>query len=96
MTFLNEDDFYSVWVLASCQTPKLEDQSWLTAHDCLFNIFAANSISGGLLPHPQPRGRARPWKIVTIIIIIIIITIIITIIIVIFLFIFILGGLGVT
>ena len=42
MTFMNEDDFYSVRLLASRQTPKLEDHSWSAVHDCLFNIFAAN------------------------------------------------------
>ena len=34
--------FYSVRLLASRQTPKLEDHSWLDVHDFLFNIFAAN------------------------------------------------------
>ena len=34
--------FYSVRLLASRQTPKLEDHSWLAVHNCLFNIFAAN------------------------------------------------------
>ena len=34
--------FYSVRLLASRQTPKLEDHSWSAVHDCLFNIFAAN------------------------------------------------------
>ena len=34
--------FYSVSLLASRQTPKLEDHSWSAVHDCLFNIFAAN------------------------------------------------------
>ena len=40
--FLNEDGFYSVRLLASRQTPQLEDHSWSAVHDCLFNIFAAN------------------------------------------------------
>ena len=53
--------FYSVSLLASHQTPNLEDHSWSDFHDCLFNIFAVTSISGGLLPHPQPRGRVMPW-----------------------------------
>ena len=39
--FLNEDGFYNLKLLASCQTPKLEDYSWSTVHDCLFIIFAA-------------------------------------------------------
>ena len=30
--------FYSVRLLASRQTPKLEDYSWSAVHDCLFNI----------------------------------------------------------
>ena len=34
--------FYSVRLLASRQTPKLEDHSWPAVHDCLFNIFAVN------------------------------------------------------
>ena len=40
--FLNKDDFYSVRLLASRQTPRLEDHSWSAFHDCLLNIFAAN------------------------------------------------------
>jgi hypothetical protein len=40
--FLNQDGFYSVRLLASHQTLKLEDHSWLAVHDCLFNIMAAN------------------------------------------------------
>ena len=42
VTFLDEDDFYSVMLLASRQTPKLENYSWSSVHDCLFNIFTAN------------------------------------------------------
>ena len=34
--------FYYVRLLASRQTPKLEDHPWSAVHDCLFNIFAAN------------------------------------------------------
>ena len=30
--------FYSVRLLASRQTPKLEDHSWSAVHECLFNI----------------------------------------------------------
>ena len=45
--FLNENDFYSVKLLASRQTPKLEDHSWSAVHDCLFNIFAAPSTTQG-------------------------------------------------
>ena len=40
--FLNKDGFYSVRLLASRQTPKLEDLSWSAVHDYLFNIFATN------------------------------------------------------
>ena len=40
--FVKKYGFYSVRLLASCQTPKLEDHSWSAVHDCLFNIFAAN------------------------------------------------------
>ena len=40
--FLNKDGFYSIWLLASCQTSKLEERSWLIVHDCLFNIVTAN------------------------------------------------------
>ena len=42
MTFLNEDDFYSVRLLVSRQTLKQEDHSWWPVHDWLFNIFAGN------------------------------------------------------
>ena len=48
--------FYSVMMLASRQTPKLEDHSWSTFHDCLFNIFAANLHIRRPTPHPQPEG----------------------------------------
>ena len=40
--FLNEDDFYSVRLLVSRQTPKLEDLSWTAVYYGVFNIFAAN------------------------------------------------------
>ena len=40
--FLNKYGFYSVSLLASRQTLKLEDHSWSAVHDCLFNIFDAN------------------------------------------------------
>ena len=42
VTCMNEYDFYIVGLLASRQTPKLEDHSCSAVHDCLFNIFAAN------------------------------------------------------
>ena len=61
VTFLNEDDFYSVRLLASCQSPKMEDHSWSAVHDCLFNIFAANlHIWRPTLPSVK-RGRVMPW-----------------------------------
>ena len=54
--------FYSLRLLASCQTPKLEDYSWSAVYDCLFAIFAANLH---ILRHKSPirnsRGRAMPW-----------------------------------
>ena len=40
--FLNKNGFYSVRLLASFQSPKLEDHSWLDVHNCLFNIITAN------------------------------------------------------
>ena len=40
--FLNKDGFYSVKLLASRQTPKLEGHSWSALQDSLFNIFPAN------------------------------------------------------
>ena len=36
--------FYSVILLASRQTLKLEDHCCSAVHDCLFNIFAANLL----------------------------------------------------
>ena len=53
--------FYSMWLLASRQTPKLEDHSWSAVHDCLFTIFAANPYIWRPTPHPESRGRAMPW-----------------------------------
>ena len=58
--FLNKDSF-TVRLLASCQTPKMEDHSWLAVHDCLFNIFATNLHICRPTPHPQHEGRAMPW-----------------------------------
>ena len=43
VTFLNTLVF-TMRLLASCQTPKLEDHSWLAIHNCLFNTFAAKII----------------------------------------------------
>ena len=34
--------FYSVMLIASRQTPKLENHSWSAVQDCLFNIFTTN------------------------------------------------------
>ena len=39
---VSEHPYYSVRLLASRQTPKLEDHSWSAVHDYLFNISAAN------------------------------------------------------
>jgi hypothetical protein len=47
--------FYSVGVLASRQT-KLEDNSWLAIHDCLFNIFTHSSH---MLMSTPPSGTRR-------------------------------------
>ena len=47
--------FYSLRLLTSRQTSKLEDHSWSTVHDSLFNISAANP------PTRNPRGRSMPW-----------------------------------
>jgi hypothetical protein len=48
--------FYCVRLLASCQTPKLEDHSWSAVHNYLFNTFAANLHIWRPIPHPQPKG----------------------------------------
>ena len=56
LMFLSIYGFYSVKLLVSCQTPKLKDYSWsavLTAYSIYSQL---TSISGGLLPHPQPEG----------------------------------------
>ena len=53
--------FYSVRLLASSQTSKLDDLSWSTVHDFLFNIFAANPHIWRPTPHLQPRWHAMPW-----------------------------------
>ena len=64
MTFLNEDDFYSVRLLTSRQTPKLEeDHSWSAVHDYLFNIFTANlHIWRPILPFATQRTRHSEEK----------------------------------
>ena len=41
MMHVNKDGFYSVRLLALCQTPKQDYHSWSSVHDFLFNIFAA-------------------------------------------------------
>ena len=48
--------FYSVRLLASRQTLKLEDHSWSAVHDCLFNIFAANLQICRLTPPSATQG----------------------------------------
>ena len=59
--FLNKYVFYSVRLIASRQTHKLEGNSWSVVHDCLIiRVYSQlTSISGGLLPHSQPEGRRR-------------------------------------
>ena len=54
--FLNKDGFYSVRLLASHQTPKLEDHSWSAVHDCSFNIFTANLHIWRPTPPSATRG----------------------------------------
>jgi hypothetical protein len=54
MNFRNRLIFYGEELLAPRPTPKLEDHPLSAVRDCLFNIFAATSISGGRLLHPQP------------------------------------------
>ena len=56
--FLNKDDFYCVRLLASRQTPKLEDHSWSTIHDYLFNIFSAKLHIWRPTPPSATRGDA--------------------------------------
>ena len=62
VTYLNEDDFYSVRLLASRQTPKLEEHSWSAVHDCLFNTFPATLYiyMDAYSPIRNP-GDAMPW-----------------------------------
>ena len=50
--------FYSLRLLASRQTPMLEDHSWLAVHDCLFNIFAGNLHIWKPTPPFASRGDA--------------------------------------
>ena len=45
-------------LIASRQTPKLEDHSWPTVHDCLFNMFAANLHIWRPTPPSATRGDA--------------------------------------
>ena len=62
MTFLNKDDFYTVRLLASRQTPKLEDHSWSAVHDCLFRKEdgrKAFKILTGKPTRKRPFGRPR-------------------------------------
>jgi hypothetical protein len=49
--------FYGEELLAPRPTPKLEDNPLSAVRDCLFNIFAVASISGGRLLHLQPEAR---------------------------------------
>ena len=63
--FVKKYGFYSVRLLASCQTPKLEDPSWSADHVCLFNIFADNLHIWRPTPHPQPEGMCLAMVTVT-------------------------------
>jgi hypothetical protein len=54
LTFRNKLIFYGEELLAPRSTPSLEDHPLWAVRDCLFSIFAATSISGGRLLHPQP------------------------------------------
>ena len=56
--FLNKDGFYSVKLLASRQTSKLEDYSWSAVHDCLFNTLAAKLHIWMPTPPSATRGDA--------------------------------------
>ena len=60
VTFLNEDNFYSVRLLDSRLTPKLEDHSWSAVHDCLLNIFAANFHIWRPTPSSANLGMRHP------------------------------------
>ena len=59
--------FYSVRLLASRQTPKLEDHSGSAVHECLFNISTANLCIWRPTP-PSATQETRhdvvtnPWK----------------------------------
>ena len=48
--------FYSVRLLASRQTPKLEDHSYSAVHDCFFNILAANLLIWKPTPPSATQG----------------------------------------
>ena len=50
--------FNNMKLLASCQTPKVEDHSSSADHDCLFKIFAANLHIWRLIPPSETRGEA--------------------------------------
>ena len=54
--FLNKDDFYSVRLLTSLQTPKLEDTPGRLSTTAYSIYLQLTFISGGLLPYPQPEG----------------------------------------
>ena len=54
--FLIKDGSYSVKLLASRQSPKLEDHSCSAVHDCLSHIFTANLHICRLTPPSAIRG----------------------------------------
>ena len=56
--FPDKEDFYSVRLLASRQTPKLDGHSCSAVHECLFNIFAANLHVWRPTPPSATRGDA--------------------------------------
>jgi hypothetical protein len=60
--------FYGEELLAPRATPKLEDHPLSTAHDCLFNVFAATLHNWRPFLHPQPedapcRGDRDPLNV---------------------------------
>ena len=58
--FLNNVFFHGEALLAPGPTPKQEDHTLSAVRDCLFNIFAATSISEAV-PPSATWGRAVPW-----------------------------------
>jgi hypothetical protein len=50
---------YGEVLLTPRPTPKLEDHTLLSVHDCLFNIFAANLHNWRPFLHPQHEDMAE-------------------------------------